>query len=389
MVMLDINSFKVINEMYGFEEGNKILLKLNNIINKCIFGKGICCHSYSDVYYFCCESNDDSDILQVLNEINTNINDEIPNIKIVLSYGIYRIFDKSLKIDEIIERVSYAHKTSKKDTIRNVTFYDETLKLNMLNEKEIENDMDEALINEDFKLYLQPKYDAETNKINGAEALVRWEHSTKGLMFPGKFIPVFEKNGFIIKLDMYILEQVCKFIKYNENKGRRNIPISVNISKLNFKRKDLKKHIMKIINKYGVNPALIELEITESLIAEEPEEVIKVIEDFKKENVMISMDDFGTGYSSLSMLQSLPVDVLKIDCGFFKEFEKSKKGAAIIKSILMLAKELELMVVAEGVETKEEVEYLREIKCNSIQGYYFCKPIPLKEFEEKAFSEND
>ncbi len=388
MVMLDINGFKVINEMYGFEEGNKILLKINHIINKFIFGRGICCHSYSDVYYFCCEAENDQDILKILYDINNEINETILNIKIVLSYGIYRIYDKNIVIDEIIERVSYAHKISKRDTTKNITFYDDTLKLNMLNEKQIENDMDDALANNNFKLYLQPKYNIHTNKINGAEALVRWEHPTKGLMLPGKFISVFEKNGFIMKLDMYILEQVCKFIKYNEQKGRRNIPISVNISKLNFRRKDLKEHVMEIINKYKVNPKLIELEITESLIAEEPDEIIEVIQDFKKENVTISMDDFGTGYSSLSMLQSLPVDVLKIDCGFFKDFEKSKKGAAIIKSIVMLAKELNLGVVAEGVETKEEVDYLREIDCNNIQGYYFCKPITLSEFEKRAFLDN-
>ena len=389
MVMLDINNFKAINEMYGFDEGNKILMEINHIINKFIFGKGICCHSYSDVYYFCCESENDEETLKILYDINNEINETILNIKIVLSYGIYRINNKLTGIDEIIECVSYAHKISKRDSTRNITFYDETLKFNMLNEKQIENDMDEALINEDFKLYLQPKYNIHTNEINGAEALVRWEHPKKGLMVPNKFIPIFEKNGFIIKLDMYMLEQVCKFIKYNEKKGRKTFPISVNISKFNFRRKDLKKDIMEIINKYNVNPKLIELEITESLIAEEPEEIIKMINDFKNENVSISMDDFGTGYSSLSMLQSLPVDILKIDCGFFRDFEKSKKGATIIKYIVALAKELSLEVVAEGVETKEEVEYLREIDCTNVQGYYFCKPITLEEFEKRAFSNNE
>ena len=388
MVMLDINGFKVINEMYGFDEGNRILLKINHIINKFIFGKGICCHSYSDVYYFCCEVSSDEEILKILYDINKELNESITNIKIILSYGIYRIFDRSIEIDEILERVSYAHKISKKDNTKNIIFYDDNLKLNMLIEKQIENDMEDALLNGDFKLYLQPKYNIHTNKINGAEALVRWQHKEKGLIFPGKFIPVFEKNGFIMKLDMYILEQVCKFIKDNDKKGRRNIPISVNISKLNFRRKDLKNHVMEIISKYKVNPRLIELEITESLIAEEPEQIIEVIQDFKKENVTISMDDFGTGYSSLNMLQSLPVDVLKIDCGFFKDFEKSKKGAAIIKSIVMLTKELELGVVAEGVERESEVEYLRTIDCNNIQGYYFCKPIPLEEFEKRAFEDN-
>lgn len=388
MVMLDINGFKVINEMYSFEEGNKILSKINYIINKYIFGKGICCHSHSDVYYFCCEANNDEEMLKILYDIKKEIKEAIPNIKIVLSYGIYRITDINLEIDEIIERLSYAHKISKKDTTKNITFYDETLKYNMLIEKEMENEMEKALADGDFKLYLQPKYNVKTSKINGAEALVRWEHKEKGLIPPAKFIPLFEKNGFIVKLDMYMLEQVCKFIKYNEEKGRKNMPISVNVSKLNFRRKELKAEIIDILKKYNVSPSLIELEITESLISEEPEKLIKIIEDFKKENIRISMDDFGTGYSSLSMLQSLPVDVLKIDCGFFKNFEKSKKGAAIIKSIVMLAKELELIVVAEGVETKEEVDYLKEIDCNSIQGYYFCKPIPVDEFEKRAFEEN-
>ncbi|WP_317367243.1 EAL domain-containing protein [uncultured Tyzzerella sp.] len=388
MVMLDINGFKVVNEMYGFDEGNKILLRINHIINKFIFGKGICCHSYSDVYYFCCESKNDEDILKILYDIDNEISQTILNIKIALSYGIYRIQDKNIGIEEIIERVNYAHKISKKDTTKNINFYDEELKNNMLVEKQIENDMDEALANEDFKLYLQPKYNIYTNKINGAEALVRWEHIKKGLMFPGSFIPIFEKNGFIMKLDMYILEQVCKFIKSNEEKGRRNISISVNISKLNFRRKELKDDIMEIINRYKVDPKFIELEITESLIAEEPDEIIKVIQDFKKENIRISMDDFGTGYSSLNMLQDLPVDVLKIDCGFFRNFEKSKKGAAIIKSIVMLAKELELDVVAEGIEIEEEVEYLKEIGCSNVQGYYFCKPVTLEEFEKRAFADN-
>ncbi|WP_250278710.1 EAL domain-containing protein [[Clostridium] colinum] len=391
LVMLDINDFKLINEMYGFDEGNNILLKINHIINKHIFGKGICFHSYSDVYYFCCEASDDNEILKLLYNINNDLNENILNIKIVLSYGIYRIYDKDkvIDIDEILKRVSYAHKISKKDKTKNITFYDDILKINMLNEKQIENDMEDALNNKNFKLYLQPKYNIYNSNIVGAEALVRWQHPQKGLMLPYKFINIFEKNGFIMKLDMYILEEVCKFLKINEKIGRENIPISVNISKLNFRRKNLKEDIMKIINQYNINPKLIELEITESLIAEEPEQIIKTIQDLKNENLTISMDDFGTGYSCLNMLQKLPVDVLKIDCGFFKKFEKSKKGAAIIKSIVMLAKELNLDIVAEGVENKEEVEYLKEIGCNNIQGYYFCKPIPLEEFEEIAFKNNN
>ncbi len=385
MVMLDINNFKAINEMYSYEIGNDILDSVSSIINSILGDSGICYHSYSDVYYFCAISEDDDKTKEILDKINFEINKEIKNIKITLSYGIYRMKSKEVIVEQAMERASYAHKISKKDNTKCITYYNDTLKANILKEKQIEDDMDKALETNQFKLYLQPKYNIYKNEIIGAEALVRWQHPEKGVISPASFIPVFEKNGFIVKLDMYILEEACKFIKENEKKGRKNVPISINISKLNFRRKNFKEYIMNVIKKYDVDPEYIELEITESLVAEEPEEITKVINEFKTERVSIAMDDFGTGYSSLSILQFLPIDVLKIDCGFFREFDKTKRGAAIIKAIVNLGKELELKVVAEGVEKKKEVDYLKEIGCETIQGYYYCKPITLEEFEEKAF----
>lgn len=386
MVMLDVNNFKAINEMYGFSHGNEILLNINFAINSNIAGKGICVHLHSDIYYFCMEILSDSDIEKIINNINYEVNKVNPDTKVAISYGVYKIEDRTISVEEICERVNYAHKISKKDNINKFVFYNEDIKQEMINEKQIENNMEKGIKNDEFKLYLQPKYNIFTENIEGAEALVRWKSHSNGLMFPNKFIPIFEKNGFIMKLDLYMLEQVCKFIKNNMDKGKRNIPISVNMSKLNFKDSNFKDNILNIIKKYNIDPSLIELEITESLIMEDPNNIINVINQLKKENLKISIDDFGTGYSSLSVLQKLPVDILKIDCGFFKNFQINKKGSAIIKTIISLAKELELKVVAEGVEKEEEVQFLKKIGCAIIQGYYFSKPISIEEFQNKMYN---
>lgn len=385
MVMLDINNFKAINEIYGFNKGNKILLTINSIINKHILGRGTCCHFHSDVFYFFMESNSDVETLKTLNFIDEEIHNKNSDTKVSISYGIYRVEEKNKSVEECIERASYAHKMAKKEDIKHIIFYDDRIKEVMLNEKQIEDEMEEALKNNEFKLYFQPKYEIYTEEIVGAEALVRWKHPEKGILTPGKFINIFEKNAFIMKLDLYILEQTCKFIKKNVDLNRKNLPISVNMSKLNFKKHDFKKDVLNILNKYSIDPMLIEFEITESLIMENPDRTINILNEFKKEGLKISIDDFGSGYSGLNILQMIPLDTLKIDCVFFKNFDKSNKGAIIIKNIVSLAKELNLNIVAEGVELQEEIDYLREIGCNIVQGYYFSKPVNLKDFEKMVY----
>lgn len=387
MFMFDIDNFKAINEMYGYNEGDKILIYINTIINKIIFGKGICCHSHSDIYYFCVDIPEEY-IYKILEKINMDIYENNPNIRIILSYGIYKIENRETSVEEICERVNYAHKMSKKQPIEKVVFYDEKIREEMLAEKQIENDMENGIKNCEFELYLQPKYNSYTEKIAGAEALVRWNHHKNGLIFPDKFINIFEKNGFIVNLDLYMLNQVCLFIKESQLNNIPVVPIAVNMSKLNFKMPEFKNNILSVIKKYNIDPNFIEIEITEGLMIEDKEKIIQIINEFKKENLKISIDDFGTGYSSLSVLQKLPVDILKIDREFFNNFKKDKKGALIIKNIINLAKDLKLKVVAEGVETKEELEFLKELGCEIIQGYYFSKPITLNQFKTKLSNQN-
>lgn len=386
MIMLDINNFKAINETYSMEEGNKILFTISKCINEVLGYTGLGCYIHSDIFYFCCETTTDDYTLLIIKNFEESINKKNVGINISMSYGIYRIESTDWDVSEICKRASYAHKLSKALGGTNINFYDESLKQIIKEQKQLEDDMEYALKNNHFKLYLQPKYNVQTEEIKGAEALVRWKHHKRGLIFPNEFIPLFEKNGFILKLDMYMLEQTCKFLMKNNELGRKNFPIAVNLSKNHFKMENFFEITLEIVDKYNIDHSFIEFEITESLIVEDYDNIIKIVNRLKSEGFSIAIDDFGTGYSSLSLLKVLPIDTLKIDCGFFKDFNKCKNSSIIIKAIVDLSKNLNLNVVAEGVENEDEVLYLKKIDCDCIQGFYFSKPLPIIEFEKVAFS---
>lgn len=249
--------------------------------------------------------------------------------------------------------------------------------------EEIESIMYSALDNSEFKLYIQGKYNAKTKEINGGEALVRWINKEKGIIYPDKFIDIFEKNGFIIKLDIYMLNEVCKSLRYWIDSRLRVIPISVNISRLHLNNVGfLIDNMKKIMSMYKISSDLIELEITESLIFNESIDIVDSLLKIKSLGVKLSLDDFGSGYSSLNMLNELPIDIIKLDGVFLGKNELSEKSKIVIKNIVRMAKELNLKVVAEGVEIKEQSDFLEEIGCDLLQGYLYRKPISVEEFEK-------
>lgn len=383
MIMVDINNFKSINELYGYNKGNEILHLLNNILALNVKNKGVCVHFHSDVYYMFFESNSDKETIEMLYNVNNDVSNVFKEMNISLLYGVYRVEDVKLPIEKMCERANYAHKNVKKGgKSTNFIFYYKDIKDELIYEKEIENSMKNALTSNQFKLYFQPKYNIFANAINGAESLVRWEHPEKGLLSPNKFIPIFEKNGFILKLDFYIFEETCKFIKKRLVENKKIVPISINMSKLHFKDQNFKYNILSLIRKYKIPTNLIEIEVTESLLASNIDQIINIIKELKEKGLKISIDDFGTGYSSLSILKDLDIDTLKIDSSFFKGFQNNKKSELVIRHIVSLGNALKMNVVAEGVETEEEVNYLKEINCSTVQGYYFSKPIPLEEYEK-------
>ena len=269
------------------------------------------------------------------------------------------------------------------DSEEKIASYDIEMKKQQLWERKVENDMDKALVTNQFKLYLQPKYSTKEEQLAGAEALVRWIHPTEGFIPPNKFIPIFENNGFILQLDDYMIEQVAIQQSKWLQEGRKLFPISVNVSRAHFTREDLAEHICNIVDKYKVPHEFIELELTESAFFDDKYVLIDTVKQLKDYGFVVSMDDFGAGYSSLNSLKELSIDVLKIDADFFRGIDSVDRGMLIVTKVIELAKKLNMKIVAEGIESREQVDFLATQDCDLIQGYYFAKPMSLDEFEEK------
>jgi len=234
-------------------------------------------------------------------------------------------------------------------------------------------------------VYLQPKYSPKEEELSGAEALVRWISPEEGFVPPNRFIPIFEKNGFILKLDDYMISEVARQQAQWISEGKNVVPISVNVSRAHFTKVDLAEHICRLVEQYNVPHEVIELELTESAFFEDKEVLLGTVRKLREYGFTVSMDDFGAGYSSLNSLKEIPLDVIKLDAEFFRGNDEAGKGKIIVNETIDLAKKLNMRTVAEGIETKEQVDFLAELGCDLIQGYYFAKPMPLKEFEQKAF----
>ncbi len=263
--------------------------------------------------------------------------------------------------------------------------FDKKLENELMEEQEIEATMEEALKNKEFTVIYQPKTFTKNEKMSGAEALIRWYKNEK-IIPPNKFIPLFEKNKFILKLDLYIFEQVCKDLAKWRTQYQYMPTISINVSKEHFTNENFINEYVKICRKYEIEPSSIDLEITESATIDEDIDILKVLNNIKAQGFVISIDDFGTGYSSLNMLQTMPIDIIKIDKVFVDKADL-KTDNNMINYIMFMAKHLGVRTIVEGVETKEQMEFVRTIGCDIIQGYYYSKPITKEDFE-KYFEEN-
>lgn len=246
----------------------------------------------------------------------------------------------------------------------------------------MEEDILYSIKNNEFIIFLQPKFDTITEKIVGAEALIRKFENGKIIM-PSEFIPEYERTGIITKLDMYVLEEVCKLQKKWRKLNLPLLPISINESRHHLKNINHIRELQEMINKYQVDSSLIELEMTETTVVEDIFLAKKAAESVKELGFVVSMDDFGTGYSAFNILKDIEIDILKIDKEFFENLENNKRAQIIIETIIDMCKKLNILTVAEGIETKEQVEFLKKIGCDIIQGYYFSQPIPVEEFENR------
>ncbi len=247
----------------------------------------------------------------------------------------------------------------------------------------VKNETERAIAQKEFQVFIQPKYSAKEEKLSGGEALVRWIHPTEGLVPPYRFIPTLEKNGDIIALDDYMISEAARLQSEWIAAGKNVVPISVNLSRAHFIRADLAEHICRLVDSYKVPHRLIGLELTESAFFDDKQILLRTIKQLKSYGFEISMDDFGSGYSSLNSLKELPLDVLKLDAGFVRDEDVDGRGKMIVSDTISLAKKLDMRIVAEGIETKEQVDYLANLDCDLIQGYYFANPMPASEFESR------
>lgn len=296
-----------------------------------------------------------------------------------MDYGRYLLLAGEITFGMAYERVNFAHRKSKNNEDTNLCDYDKEVMAKLLQEKEIENKMVAALIHKEFHVYLQPKVFLENRKIAGAEALVRWDNGRE-IISPGLFIPIFEKNGFIVRLDLFMFEQVCILIKSWLDHGKEPIVVSVNFSRRHIKNNDFVSELCRIADQYEVPKHFLEIELTETVMMENEKALLGILEEIHEKGFTLSMDDFGTGYSSLGLLKNIPVDVIKIDRSFFIDAEDIERTKTVLRNMIIMAKELAIHTVAEGVEEEEHVSLLAELSCDIVQGFYFFRPMKAEEF---------
>lgn len=389
-VTFDVDNFKYINEMFGYEYGNKILIHIAKVIKQFADKGELYARISSDNFaMLLIESGTKKELTARIRKLFEQMLEyrepekELNVCALKFSCGVYRV-DGVKDINTVRANANLARTECKKRVLDDIVYYDEELKNRRVEEKELEYDAEEALANKEFLVYFQPKYDVETEKIIGAEALVRWNHPIRGMLSPGLFVPAFEANGFIVELDLFVLDQVCELMEAWMSAGIPPICISVNLSRVHLHERNLVTQLTEVVKKHNVPPEYIEFELTESAFYEETESLLRVMAEIKEAGFRLSMDDFGSGYSSLNLLRRLPVDVLKLDKVFFEdgdEAEDEMRGKRIVMHVISMAKDLKMEVLAEGVETKAQKDFLQDAKCDMIQGYYFARPMPIKEFE--------
>ena len=388
-VRFDINRFSLINSYYGRETGDMVLQRIASGLRKT--AKHIPHMTYgridADIFGACMPFPGKERFERYLEESTAKINEVDIDFSIVLVVGAYIIDERDIPVDTMCVRATLAIKNLNGRHLEICNYYNNEMRINLESDQRIINEMNQALASGQFVPYFQPKYDVITNKPVGAEALARWIHPTRGVVSPAEFIPVFERNGFISKLDFYIWEQVCKYIADWKKRGLPIYPVSVNVSRMNLYNPNLVNVITSLTEKYGIEPKYLNLELTESLYTEMNEIISRTTGKLQSKGFVIMMDDFGSGYSSLNVLKDVPVDVLKMDMRFMSKSKKEGRAENILASVVRMAKWLNMPVVAEGVDKKEQVDFLRGVGCDYIQGFYYAKPMPAEEYEKLIASQ--
>lgn len=381
IVYFDINNFKMINDTFGYEFGDNLLITIAKALKEELTEGEVYARLSSDYFaIFCDYKNGRNKIIRKLDNIRSNIESNLSIVfEISLCVGIYFVEEGEVDIQKAVNKANMARSVAKGKNI-NYAIYNEDVRNKLSEESMILDDIKIALVKNQFEVYYQPKFSLVTGEMIGSEALIRWNHPEHGFISPAVFIPIAEKSKLILKIGRFVFERVCNDLSEWKKQGKKIVPVSVNLSRVELYQPDIVKFINKTIQMYNLSSDFIEIEITETVAINELNILKNVLNELRKHGFSISMDDFGTGYSSISCLRDMPIDILKLDKSFLGGIEHDERSRNIAKSIVSLAKSLDLVVIIEGVESKEQAELMKQFGCDLVQGFYFARPMPAKNF---------
>ena len=386
-VHFDIKEFRVINEVYGHEAANDVLRNVARAISNADFVYASArCHN--DNFAMMIKDMPEDETIRVLEEFFDSLSHlkENPDYRIYFRCGVVPMQRTILSGNRVADAAKMVQALGTNPNKTEITIYSDRMHDDLTWGDLIKAYVDTAIKKDEFMVYLQPKFDINSETIEGAEALIRWNYKGKDFLTPGRFVPFLERDGSIGKIDDIVLEKVCSALVRWEKEGKKLYPVSVNLSRKRLGDVNLINHLVEIIDSYGVSHELIDFELTESATYDDKEHMIRVLSDLRSRGFKISMDDFGTGYSSLSLLTEMPIDTLKIDKSFVDKIgveDERKEDITVIRLIIALARELGILCLAEGAEHKDQIERLRSLGCDVVQGYYYSRPIPIDEFERR------
>lgn len=387
VISFHVNRFKYINDLFGYENGDKVLKGIYWAITSNLMEPELCARRNADRFLLLIKYRRRNDLESKLNKISADIYHTIEfyGIHYTLKFcmGVYECGkDSSLGVAAMVDRAVIAQNSVEPEDSVIYRFFTETMRTEEIIGKNMEDRLLSALENHEFILYYQPKYRLDTGVLAGCEALVRWKTDENTLVPPNEFIPVFEKSRAILPLDRYIFEEACRAVRRWLDSGKRVVPVSVNLSRMHLLDLSFIEDYKAAADSWRVPLELLELELTESAFSENESAMRSAAKKLHKHGFSLSIDDFGTGYSSLGMLKDIPADTLKLDRSFLLGSSDSARGKKLIENVVRLVRDLGMTPLAEGVETKEQVEFLKEIRCDLAQGYYYAKPLPVLEYEK-------
>lgn len=387
MIAADIDKFKVINDLYGYDEGDKTIAFVARVMKENLHSGDFITRSIADNFLVLKRAENQKEVEKYLNKVFETIDHAIAekdiHYRMIIKAGIYHICAEDKEISSIMDKANLAKVSMVRWHQSSYNFYSEEMRQKNLEAKKLENDMEDALKNREFCIYLQPQVDLETKKIVSAEALVRWFHGSDGMISPSKFIPVFENNGFVVKLDLFVWEEAIKtLVKWRDN-NQIMVPIAINLSRIDVGREGMIDQLIELMEQYDLNREWIKTELTESACLEDDDVIMDRMHQLKEYGFRIAVDDFGSGYSSLHLLKKMPIDILKIDKSFLDINEDMPLNDEIVmRDVVDMGKHLNLQIIVEGVETIEQSDFLEAIGCDIAQGYFYGKPMPVEEFEK-------